>query len=367
MAARPRTVVVGAGVAGLATARALTRAGVPVTVIERRSAWRPEGTGIFLLGNATRALRALGLHARVAATAAPIRRQRLCDPHGRTVSEVDLDALWRGVGPCLALHRADLHAALREGVDVRLGAALHGLDAREDGVRCLLGEGGPALEAELVVGADGLHSTVRALGLEARDAVRPLGQRAWRWVVEGHGEGDTWTGLLGARAVFLVLPIGGGRAYCYADSASNSGAVAGPEEAVAGFGGPVPELLGAARGAEVHAHGPRGGRPRAHDARADRARRRRRPRRLAEHGPGRCDGARGRPRARREPGRRGARCRRRSRPSLARRRPRTAWVRAQARRRDRMRSLPGRLREGVLRRFGARIVHANYARLLAEP
>jgi FAD-dependent urate hydroxylase len=366
MAARPRTVVVGAGVAGLATARALTRAGIPVTVIERRSAWRPEGTGIFLLGNATRALRALGLHARVAATAAPIRRQRLCDPHGRTVSEVDLDALWRGVGPCLALHRADLHAALREGVDVRLGAALHGLDAREDGVRCLLGEGGPALEAELVVGADGLHSTVRALGLEARDAVRPLGQRAWRWVVEGHGEGDTWTGLLGARAVFLVLPIGGGRAYCYADSASNSGAVAGPEEAVAGFGGPVPELLGAARGAEVHATDleevvlERTTRGRivlvgdaAHAASPN----------MAQGAAMALEDALVLAASLGE----GSSVPAALEAFAARRRPRTAWVRAQARRRDRMRSLPGRLREGVLRRFGARIVHANYARLLAEP
>jgi 2-polyprenyl-6-methoxyphenol hydroxylase-like FAD-dependent oxidoreductase len=66
---RRRVLIVGGGIAGLA----LARTGVAVEVIEREPAWRPAGTGIYLPGNAARALRALGLEAQVAS---PSRRDR---------------------------------------------------------------------------------------------------------------------------------------------------------------------------------------------------------------------------------------------------------------------------------------------------
>ena len=56
-----RLLVVGAGVAGLAAARKLTSAGFSAEVVERQPAWDEAGTGIYLPGNAFRALRALGL------------------------------------------------------------------------------------------------------------------------------------------------------------------------------------------------------------------------------------------------------------------------------------------------------------------
>jgi 2-polyprenyl-6-methoxyphenol hydroxylase-like FAD-dependent oxidoreductase len=59
--AAARILVVGAGIAGLAAARTLTRAGFSVDAVERQPAWDKAGTGIYLPGNAARALRALGL------------------------------------------------------------------------------------------------------------------------------------------------------------------------------------------------------------------------------------------------------------------------------------------------------------------
>src|SRR4029453_12144953 len=62
----PRILVVGAGLAGLAVARTLAPAGLSVEVVERQPAWGEAGTGIYLPGNAARALRSLGLEEAVA-------------------------------------------------------------------------------------------------------------------------------------------------------------------------------------------------------------------------------------------------------------------------------------------------------------
>jgi 2-polyprenyl-6-methoxyphenol hydroxylase-like FAD-dependent oxidoreductase len=92
----------------------LARTGVAVEVIEREPAWRDAGTGIYLPGNAARALRALGLEAQVASRAVEIARQRFYDHRGRLLFEVDVAELWAAVGACLALHRAELHMILSD-------------------------------------------------------------------------------------------------------------------------------------------------------------------------------------------------------------------------------------------------------------
>ena len=107
-----RTLVVGAGIAGLGAARALRQRGFAVDVVERKPVWTHTGAGIFLPGNASRALRALGLESAVAERGSLITHQRLCDHRGRLLADIDLSYLWDDVGPCLALHRADLHEVL---------------------------------------------------------------------------------------------------------------------------------------------------------------------------------------------------------------------------------------------------------------
>jgi FAD-dependent urate hydroxylase len=67
-----RILVVGAGIAGLGVARALRQFGFAADVVERDPAWAPTGAGIYLPGNAVRALRALGLDSAVAERAALI-------------------------------------------------------------------------------------------------------------------------------------------------------------------------------------------------------------------------------------------------------------------------------------------------------
>ncbi|HMG31275.1 MAG TPA: FAD-dependent monooxygenase, partial [Jiangellaceae bacterium] len=168
-----RTLVVGAGIAGLGAARALRQRGLAADVVEREPAWTHNGAGIYLPGNATRALRALGLESAVTERGSLVPYQRLCDHRGRLLADIDLAALWGDVGPCLALHRADLHEILAshgDPVPARMGLPVRRLSQQTETVTVEFGDA-TANSYDLVIGADGIHSTVRQLTIGTR-AVR---------------------------------------------------------------------------------------------------------------------------------------------------------------------------------------------------
>ncbi|HWM27053.1 MAG TPA: FAD-dependent monooxygenase [Woeseiaceae bacterium] len=213
-----RILIVGAGVAGLALRRALRPHGCFADIIERDAGWSDGGAGMYLPGNALRALRALTLDGEVEKRAARIGTQRFCDHRGRLLSEIALSSVWSEAGPCVAVHRADLHAVLREPEDalpIRMGVTLVSFDQTAELVLAHLSDGTQE-SYDLVVGADGIGSAVRRLACDDVGP-RPLNQWGWRFVIPCPPQMTTWSVLMSRQSACLTMPIGGGRAYCYVD------------------------------------------------------------------------------------------------------------------------------------------------------
>lgn len=171
MSARPLSIaVVGAGIGGLAAATLLARAGHRVRVYEQASKFARVGAGIQMTPNAMKVLRGLGLEARLRNVAfqSPAGVSREWDT-GKVTNELRMgkEIEERYGAPYLFLHRADLHAAIESVVPagcVELNRKLAGLDQNANGVAITFTDGSRA-EADCVVGADGVHSTVRELML----------------------------------------------------------------------------------------------------------------------------------------------------------------------------------------------------------
>lgn len=229
--------VIGAGIGGLAAGVGLRQAGWEVTVYEAAAELRPLGAGLSIWPNGVRALRQLGLSD--LAAAAPRADGALRRADGSVLAGFDPDVLEARFGaPLVGFHRADLHEGLVAALGPeRLRTGMR-LDALVDGE--LLFDDGSSVRADLVVGADGLHSTVRAALLgdgEPRDA----GIVAFRGVADLDAPvpaGEWW----GSGSVAGLLPLGQGRVYWYLAHRGELDRAALPE-LVAGYGEPVREAV----------------------------------------------------------------------------------------------------------------------------
>jgi 6-hydroxynicotinate 3-monooxygenase len=179
-----RIAVIGAGLGGLTAAGYLQRAGFAVTVFEQTASFARIGAGIVMGANAVCPLLHLGLGA--ALLAAAIKPDSFLSRSwdtGETLYELVLDPAseQRFGGPFLNVHRADLHdvlqTALRPGTIV-FGHRLVGLEETANAVR-LAFDNGVTVEADVVIGADGIWSRVREIIL-GKEPLRFTGRVAQR-------------------------------------------------------------------------------------------------------------------------------------------------------------------------------------------
>jgi 2-polyprenyl-6-methoxyphenol hydroxylase-like FAD-dependent oxidoreductase len=210
--------IAGAGIGGLTTALALHARGIDATVMERASELEPLGVGINLLPHAVHELCELDLGEELSRVAVA--------PAAISYYDTDGNLLYReprgvegGYGfPQYSVHRGQLNMLLLSAVRdrlgpkaVRVGAKLIDFEESDGRVRARTTAGD--FEADVLVGADGIHSAVRARLHPDRDPLRWSGVRMFRGAAQGEPflDGRTMAIVKDTDGVDLVTyPIGGG-------------------------------------------------------------------------------------------------------------------------------------------------------------
>ena len=180
--------VIGAGIAGLAVARAMALRGAQVTVLEQAAVVAEVGAGLQISPNGAAVLRALGLGA--ALDAAALRAAAVELRHGATgglVVRLDMARL-RPDQTYQFIHRADLidllaQGAVDAGVVIKTAQSVAAVDLGGAQPRLTL-TGGEVLTADIVIGADGVHSKTRA-ALNGMTAPFFTNKVAWRALIPG--------------------------------------------------------------------------------------------------------------------------------------------------------------------------------------
>lgn len=257
----PRAVVIGSGIGGLTAAVALHRSGWRVTVLERAASLEPVGAGIGLAPNAQRALDVIGLGDEIRSLAAWQGEGGMRAPSGRWLSRTDATAAARRFGgPLVLVHRSLLIARIAARLPasaVRTGCPARLIDpGTPGGAPAVVGTPDGTIEADLVVGADGIHSAVRTALFPDAPGPSYAGFTAWRAVVPAPARPfaphETW----GRGALWGTQPLKDGRVYAYAAAVSPAGARAGDErsELLRRFGDwhdPVPQIIAATAPQEI--------------------------------------------------------------------------------------------------------------------
>lgn len=191
-----KIVIAGAGIGGLVAAMCLHRAGFDVKLFEAVGELKPLGVGINIQAGAVRILCGLGLEPALAATAIETRELRFANRHGQTIWA---DPRGRHAGlpwPQFSIHRGELQMILFKAAQAMLGAdrikfgrRISGFEQNGGKVTArFVDREGNAIdteEADILIGADGIHSAVRAQFYPDEGPPKWQGILMWRGVTVG--------------------------------------------------------------------------------------------------------------------------------------------------------------------------------------
>ncbi|WP_323023066.1 flavin-dependent oxidoreductase [Pararhodobacter sp.] len=211
-----KVLIAGGGIAGLATALTLHQIGVPCVVLESVRTLKPLGVGINLQPNAVRELYDLGLGAEALdEVGLPAREWALVGLNGNDIYSEPRGTLAGYHWPQYAVHRGCFHMMLYRTVLERLGAEAVKLGARVTGYRqdasgvTAILEDGREERGRLLIGADGIHSAIRAQMHPAQPPIHWGGAVMWRGVTRAKPirTGSSFVGLGTHRHRMVIYPI----------------------------------------------------------------------------------------------------------------------------------------------------------------
>jgi 2-polyprenyl-6-methoxyphenol hydroxylase-like FAD-dependent oxidoreductase len=208
-----RGIVIGAGIGGLSAALALRNAGIESTVYERMPQLHEVGSGLTLWVNAMRSLQEIGVADVVRERGAVVEEIDNRTSDGKLMSKLPIERIAEKHGaPSVSIHRAVLQQTLAEQLPdgaLRLGIECVGFDQDDDGVTVRFADGSEE-RADVLLGADGITSTIRGLLFE-RPQPRYSGYTCWRSAASMKHEllhPTLYTQLYGRESTFGIFPIG---------------------------------------------------------------------------------------------------------------------------------------------------------------
>ncbi len=246
-------IIIGAGIGGFSTARALQQAGYTVAIYERASQLKAIGAGISLWPNAIKAIDQLGLGYRIRGMGIREGSGGIHNANGQTLFSTNIQESEQRFGaPTIVIHRADLTQLLLDGYTgaLHLGKIFTACEKNATTVTAHFADGTKA-SADLLICADGIHSVLRQSWFPNS---RPVfaGYTAWRGVVSfDHAQvGKLWGEILGRGTRFGIAPLSEGRVYWYATQNLPEGTHIAPDDLQAyllkyfgDWAAPIPTLI----------------------------------------------------------------------------------------------------------------------------
>jgi len=253
MALVNKVLIIGGGIGGMCAAIMLRRQGIAVDLVEVNPQWAPDGAGITISGPSLRALRNVGVVDDILRRGGSWKAVDICDANGQlgvtvpvapAIGAEDLP----GAAGIMRTVLADIlgNATHDAGAKVRLGLSFETITQDDDGVDVLFTDGSRD-RYDLVIGADGVNSTVRKLVMPDVPGPTFTGQGSWRAVVPRLRENSTI--YMGKTTKAGMNPISATECYLFVLDKRDGLDFIAPEqwplklaELLAEFGGPIGEF-----------------------------------------------------------------------------------------------------------------------------
>ncbi|MGA9380268.1 MAG: FAD-dependent urate hydroxylase HpxO [Phormidium sp.] len=217
-----KIIIIGAGIGGLTTGIALTKAGYQVEIYDKVKELRPAGAGISLWSNGVKILNKLGLGDKIAAIGGQMDQMQYRSYKDELLNDISLHPLIEEVGQRpYPVARTDLQQMLLEAFpgEVKLGSKCVGFEDFGDSVTAIFEDGNIAT-GDLLIVADGVRSTLRPYILGTEIEPRYAGYINWNGLVKASEDlaaKNTWVIYVGEHKRASMMPVGGDRFYFFFD------------------------------------------------------------------------------------------------------------------------------------------------------